>query len=139
VKGNDRRGQVNSLETTLHEIDSVIDVTILIPLCVFFSCARNVAIDVRRVIDDDRRIQRLDESVEVRVRRSFEIGNVGNEGAVFETNSTVSFRRIRALNENRRLTVKGSASFHLSLAEDSGDLSKCFGIIVRVEERESSG
>lgn len=50
-----------------------------------------------------------------------------------------TLEKLRDLKENFELTVKSSTSFHLSFAEDSGNLSECFGIVVRVEEGKSSG
>lgn len=83
---------MDSLETTFHEVDSVIDVAILIPFCVFFSCAWNIAVDVWRIVDDDRRIQRFDKGVKVGMRRRIKVGDVGDEGTICEQEDAFNSR-----------------------------------------------
>lgn len=73
----------HSLEALLHQINRVVQSTVVVPLGIVGVGTRDRSIRVGRVFDKDGRVERLDEGVQCRVGRVLERGNVGDKCSVY--------------------------------------------------------
>lgn len=69
-------------EAPLHEINDEEQLALAVPRVVLFRRRRDLAARVRRVLDEEGRVERFDERVEVGVRRGLEGGDAGDEAPV---------------------------------------------------------
>lgn len=77
-----RSPRSNSLEAALEEVDALVQFALGVPVRNVGVGCRDFSIGVRRILNDDRRVQAADEGVQVRVRRLIVVANVGLQDAV---------------------------------------------------------
>lgn len=81
----------DALEAALHQVDNLEELAVLVPGRDVFFRSRDRPVGVRRVLNDDGRIERFDERVQVGVRRRVVLADVGLEGAVCNKRTASGF------------------------------------------------